>query len=83
MPLKFTQTGKISIESKTLIENKNKFLFISVIDTGIGIKPNEIQLIFKEFKQLSEGTLKRFPRNWSWTVYFKTIYRTLKWGTIS
>jgi signal transduction histidine kinase len=58
--IKFTKAGKITIESKTLIENKNKFLLISVKDTGIGIKPNEIQIIFKEFKQLSEGTLKDF-----------------------
>ncbi|MCW8848698.1 MAG: tetratricopeptide repeat protein, partial [Melioribacteraceae bacterium] len=58
--IKFTKTGSISIESKTISENKNKFLSISVNDTGIGIKQNEIQLIFKEFKQLSEGTLKDF-----------------------
>ena len=58
--IKFTKDGKITIESQTLIENKNKYLSISVKDTGIGIKKNEIQLIFKEFKQLSEGTLKDF-----------------------
>ena len=58
--IKFTKEGKITIESKTLIENKKKFLSVSVRDTGIGIKKHDIQLIFKEFKQLSEGTLKDF-----------------------
>lgn len=58
--IKFTKTGSITIESVTKIESKKKFLFLSVTDTGIGIKKNEIQIIFKEFKQLSEGTLKDF-----------------------
>ena len=58
--IKFTKTGAITIESGTKMDMQNKFLFIAVSDTGIGIKKSEIQIIFKEFKQLSEGTLKDF-----------------------
>ncbi|MCB9218724.1 MAG: hypothetical protein H6610_04595 [Ignavibacteriales bacterium] len=54
--IKFTKEGSISIKS----DINNGFLNISVSDTGIGIKNNEIPIIFQEFKQLSEGTVKAF-----------------------
>ncbi|MBK8944500.1 MAG: tetratricopeptide repeat-containing sensor histidine kinase [Ignavibacteriae bacterium] len=57
---KFTSNGEIRI--LTSIENDlidSKFV-IKVQDTGIGIKKDQIPLIFKEFKQLSEGFTKDF-----------------------
>jgi signal transduction histidine kinase len=54
--IKFTKEGKISISTT----KEKEFLNIIISDTGIGIKEDEIPIIFKEFKQLSEGTLKDF-----------------------
>jgi len=58
--IKFTKKGKITIETKIESENTKRNFIVNVIDTGIGIKKNEIPMIFNEFKQLSEGTLKDF-----------------------
>jgi signal transduction histidine kinase/tetratricopeptide (TPR) repeat protein len=58
--IKFTKKGKITIESKIIKNGSHRDLLVNVIDTGIGIRENEISEIFKEFKQLSEGTLKDF-----------------------
>lgn len=60
--IKFTKEGSIIVESKNEYDEngKPKDLIINVIDTGIGIKKEEIDEIFKAFKQLSEGTLKDF-----------------------
>ena len=54
--IKFTKEGKITIATI----RENNFLNIVIRDTGLGIKKAEIKLIFHEFKQLSEGTLKDF-----------------------
>jgi signal transduction histidine kinase len=58
--IKFTKRGKITIESKIIMNSTHRDLMVNVIDTGIGIRKSEISEIFKEFKQLSEGTLKDF-----------------------
>ena len=58
--IKFTKEGEIIVTSNVeYMEDKPK-LIIKVIDSGIGIKQNDIPLIFKEFKQLSEGFTKDF-----------------------
>ena len=59
--MKFTEKGKIIIKTKTVKEESNSYLIIKVIDTGIGIPEENINLIFDEFKQLSEGTVKEYP----------------------
>lgn len=53
---KFTESGKIHIEVKA----KQSEIQFSVMDTGIGIKPEHIQDVFDEFKQI-EGPLKLKP----------------------
>jgi len=58
--IKFTKSGKINIESTFERDATKDFLIVNVIDTGIGIRKNELPIIFNEFKQLSEGTLKDF-----------------------
>lgn len=59
--VKFTNQGKIIIDSLEAAENNKNYLEIGVTDTGIGINNEDIPLIFEEFKQLSEGTTKEFP----------------------
>ncbi len=59
--LKFTEKGKIIIKTEIKELSGRKNLIIKVIDTGIGIEEEKISLIFDEFKQLSEGTVKEYP----------------------
>jgi signal transduction histidine kinase len=55
--IQFNQEGG-SIYVKVLKEDGN--LIISVKDTGIGINPSDASLIFDRFRQLEEGSTKRF-----------------------
>ena len=59
--IKFTDNGEIKIISGTeTIEDKN-YVFVKVTDTGIGINKNNMNIIFREFRQVSEGTTKGWP----------------------
>jgi PAS domain S-box-containing protein len=58
--IKYTQKGTIIVEIKTLIKNQKDLASISVIDTGIGIKKENIKQIFEEFRQVSEGLSRQF-----------------------
>jgi len=56
--LKFTdETGKVGITAE--LEGSLHFR-LSVRDSGIGIKPEDIKRLFKEFEQLEAGTDRRF-----------------------
>ncbi len=58
--IKFTRKGSVNIDTGIdIIDNKTYFC-IKIEDTGIGIKENELPLVFEEFKQLSEGFTKDF-----------------------
>lgn len=52
---KFTKTGNITIEAKVI--NSERF-FISVSDTGIGIKAEHIDLIFEDFGRVDNSTTR-------------------------
>lgn len=54
--LKFTETGEIVV-SAILVPEKNQVIF-NVSDTGVGIRSEELQLIFEEFSQI-ENPLQR------------------------
>ncbi len=59
--IKFTNEGSVIIETDTE-ENEDMEMFVlRVKDTGIGIKKKNLPIIFKEFKQISEGTNKAYP----------------------
>lgn len=59
--IKYTHRGEIKIELKHATEkNGERYALINVADTGIGIRTEDQKLIFKEFKQLSEGYRRDF-----------------------
>ncbi len=53
--LKFTDTGQIEVFSKSYDEN---YLSVTVRDTGIGIKADQLEQIFESFKQ-GDASLER------------------------
>ncbi len=57
--IKFTDVGKVTISVKTLSQNSSTVdLLFTVKDTGIGIKSEELPLLFKKFSQL-DSTITR------------------------
>ena len=54
--IKFTNTGGIELN----LSEKNQFIIINVIDTGIGIPKNKIKKIFDRFKQVDGSTNRKF-----------------------
>jgi len=54
--VKFTKNGSININ----IIYKEETLFVSIIDTGIGIPKDKLKLIFKEFYQLDQRINKDY-----------------------
>jgi CheY-like chemotaxis protein/anti-sigma regulatory factor (Ser/Thr protein kinase) len=56
--IKFTSTGGVFIEAKRA--SKASQIHISVRDTGIGIKAENLQHLFKEFKQLDSSTTREY-----------------------
>jgi len=53
--IKFTERGGINIETSIVTENQNDWLVVKISDTGIGIGKDYFELIFQEFRQVSEG----------------------------
>lgn len=54
--IKFTKHGGVTIQAETVaVSNGDSAVKISVIDTGIGIKEEDIDIIFKPFRQICTG----------------------------
>lgn len=53
--LKFTQRGSVVLKAGIQIYKDREHVCFEVIDTGIGIPKEFHQVIFKEFRQVSEG----------------------------
>ncbi len=53
--IKFTEKGGVTVDVRMSDEN---FLLVSVQDTGIGIKSEDIHVVFEQFRQI-DGSLNR------------------------
>ncbi|WP_159452625.1 ATP-binding protein [Pedobacter nyackensis] len=54
--IKFTDKGEVSIQVELKrIDVKNAMLHVKVIDTGIGISPANLPIVFKEFSQVIDS----------------------------
>ncbi len=58
--VKFTQNGSINISAELITDSSQKYVKITVTDTGIGIDSNYINSIFEPFRQASEGIDRSF-----------------------
>jgi PAS domain S-box-containing protein len=58
--IKFTNTGGVTVEVKRGIKENTKCGIIKVMDTGIGIKKENQDIIFEEFRQVSEGLSRKY-----------------------
>jgi len=58
--IKFTKTGKITVETGKERAGEKDQIYVKIIDTGIGIPEDKIDLIWKEFRQVSEGMARSF-----------------------
>ncbi len=61
--IKFTKTGKVSVEvgiESNSSESDAIWFYIKVSDTGIGIPLDKIDLIWEEFRQVSEGLSRSY-----------------------
>ncbi|MBW8843050.1 MAG: tetratricopeptide repeat protein [Sphingomonadales bacterium] len=58
--LKFTQNGHIHVRSGVIQGADGEHVTIEIRDTGIGIPPDKLELIFESFRQADAGTTRQF-----------------------
>ncbi|MHB8578553.1 MAG: PAS domain S-box protein [Ignavibacteriaceae bacterium] len=80
--IKFTERGGIKIKLHKIIEGKDSWIIIQVIDTGIGISNENQEVIFNEFRQASEGYSRTFEGTGLGLTISKRLTEALG-GTIS
>jgi signal transduction histidine kinase len=54
--IKFTESGQVELDSRI----ENGWLVTKVSDTGIGIKPEDLQTLFKPFRQIDTGLTRQY-----------------------
>lgn len=58
--INYTEKGSITIKTGYSEQNEKGYVYISFIDTGIGISREDYQMIFEEFRQVSEGLNRKY-----------------------
>lgn len=61
--IKFTVEGEVTVSVNTQSIGEEEFVVVNVNDTGIGIPTDKQQIIFDEFRQVSEGYSRSFEGN--------------------
>jgi len=54
--VKFTEQGDVRLEARV----EGGWLVTRVIDTGIGIRPEDLDMLFKPFRQVDTGTTRQY-----------------------
>ena len=57
---KFTSEGVVTVTVEAIVKNDADHVSISVKDTGIGMKKEQLDKIFEEFSQASDDTTSKF-----------------------
>jgi signal transduction histidine kinase len=58
--VKFTENGEIAIEIRPALDKGEAAIEIAVSDTGIGIREQDRDVIFEEFRQLDGSSTRRY-----------------------
>ncbi|MBN2448355.1 MAG: response regulator [Phycisphaerae bacterium] len=58
--IKFTDTGEVRLVTRLLTDGNEPMLQFEVIDTGIGMTPQELERLFQPFSQADTSTTRRF-----------------------
>lgn len=58
--IKFTDEGGIKITLDSIFEDNKNFSVIKIKDSGVGIPPDQIDIVFGEFRQADERLNKRY-----------------------
>jgi len=58
--VKFTDNGEIAIEARPVLDKGEAAIEIAVSDTGIGIREQDREVIFEEFRQLDGSSTRRY-----------------------
>jgi PAS domain S-box-containing protein len=58
--IKFTDKGSVAVTATRVVQEGNLFLRIDVNDTGIGIHPQNFELIFERFKQADSSVSRKY-----------------------
>lgn len=56
---KFTTEGQITLRIH-LLENDKEYIKFSVVDTGIGMSPSQLEKLFKAFSQVDASTTRKY-----------------------
>ncbi|MDP2303298.1 MAG: PAS domain S-box protein [Ignavibacteria bacterium] len=76
--IKFTEKGRITIEAGRETSGDKNWIYINVKDTGIGIPEDKIDMIWEEFRQVSEGISRNFEGTGLGLTLSKRIIELMK-----
>lgn len=80
--LKFTKSGYIKLFAKLHIENKKKYIYFAIEDTGIGIKAENFRNLFSEFWKLPQNEKEINPNGLGLGLHIsKTLINELNSGS--
>lgn len=80
--VKYTYKGGVKVEVDLETENGKEWAVIKVKDTGIGIHEGKFNLIFEEFRQLSEGMSREYEGSGLGLTIAKKFVKLME-GTIT
>ncbi|MBS1494612.1 MAG: response regulator [Bacteroidetes bacterium] len=58
--IKFTHRGYVKVVLDKVLKDGHQYIFISVKDSGIGISPEDLEIVFHRFRQSSEGIRRNY-----------------------
>jgi len=58
--IKFTHKGFVKLVLDKVIKEGHQYIYISVKDSGIGISPEDLEIVFDRFRQSSEGIRRNY-----------------------